>query len=208
MQVRISSQWSVKESSISCRRKTERIFAHRYALWSNGPIRAGHRPAAQSGAVEYKLTEAGEDLRGVIMSLGIWGQRWVESSLSAEEARPSVPDVGHATQSQTDGAARPPMQRGVARRVARRRSCRFGSITSNQHSHRLCRMSALAHESQIMLCPLRRDTVLENCIFRIFPMYEFLHSQAQKRTHVLQHFRAQIHVAVDCPHIGELQGSQ
>ena len=29
--------------------------------------------AAQPGAVEYTLTEAGEDLRGVIMSLGIWG---------------------------------------------------------------------------------------------------------------------------------------
>ena len=28
-------------------------------------------PAAQPGAVEYKLTEAGEDLRGVIMSLGV-----------------------------------------------------------------------------------------------------------------------------------------
>ena len=35
------------------------------------------KPAAQRGVVEYKLTEAGEELRGVIMSLGIWGQRWV-----------------------------------------------------------------------------------------------------------------------------------
>src|SRR5438477_3829918 len=36
----------------------------------------------QTGAVEYKLTQAGEDLRGVVMSLGVWGQRWVESSLT------------------------------------------------------------------------------------------------------------------------------
>lgn len=36
----------------------------------------------QPGVVEYKLTEAGEDLRGIIMSLGVWGQRWIESSLS------------------------------------------------------------------------------------------------------------------------------
>src|SRR3981189_2793137 len=35
----------------------------------------------QRGQVEYRLTEAGEDLRGIIMSLGVWGQRWVESSL-------------------------------------------------------------------------------------------------------------------------------
>ena len=46
-------------------------------------------PAAQPGAVEYKLTQAGEDLRGVIMSLGIWGQRWVESSLSLKNLDPA-----------------------------------------------------------------------------------------------------------------------
>ena len=34
-------------------------------------------PTAQSGVSEYKLTEAGEDLRPVVMSLGVWGQRWV-----------------------------------------------------------------------------------------------------------------------------------
>ena len=44
----------------------------------------------RSDAVEYKLTEAGEDLRGVIMSLGIWGQRWVESSLSLKNLDPTL----------------------------------------------------------------------------------------------------------------------
>lgn len=34
-------------------------------------------PTAQPGIVEYRLTEAGEDLRPVVMSLGSWGQRWV-----------------------------------------------------------------------------------------------------------------------------------
>jgi DNA-binding HxlR family transcriptional regulator len=43
-----------------------------------------------NGAVEYKLTQAGEDLRGVIMSLGIWGQRWVESSLSLKNLDPTL----------------------------------------------------------------------------------------------------------------------
>ena len=48
------------------------------------------KPAAQRGVVEYKLTEAGEELRGVIMSLGIWGQRWVESSLSLKNLDPAL----------------------------------------------------------------------------------------------------------------------
>jgi DNA-binding HxlR family transcriptional regulator len=44
----------------------------------------------KQGAVEYTLTEAGEDLRAVIMSLGTWGQRWVESSLSLKNLDPSL----------------------------------------------------------------------------------------------------------------------
>jgi DNA-binding HxlR family transcriptional regulator len=47
-------------------------------------------PTRQPGVVEYKLTEAGEDLRPVVMSLGIWGQRWVESSLSLKNLDPSL----------------------------------------------------------------------------------------------------------------------
>ena len=47
-------------------------------------------PTGQPGAFEYKLTEAGEDLRSVIMSLGIWGQQWVESSLSLKNLDPSL----------------------------------------------------------------------------------------------------------------------
>jgi DNA-binding HxlR family transcriptional regulator len=44
----------------------------------------------QPGVVEYKLTQAGEDLRGIVMSLGVWGQRWVESSLSLKNLDPSL----------------------------------------------------------------------------------------------------------------------
>ena len=47
-------------------------------------------PTGQPGIVEYRLTEAGEDLRSVIMSLGIWGQRWVQSSLSLKNLDPSL----------------------------------------------------------------------------------------------------------------------
>jgi DNA-binding HxlR family transcriptional regulator len=45
---------------------------------------------AQPGISDYKLTEAGEDLRSVVMSLGVWGQRWVESSLSLKNLDPSL----------------------------------------------------------------------------------------------------------------------
>jgi DNA-binding HxlR family transcriptional regulator len=47
-------------------------------------------PTRQPGVVEYKLTEAGEDLRPVVMALGIWGQRWVEASLSLKNLDPSL----------------------------------------------------------------------------------------------------------------------
>jgi DNA-binding HxlR family transcriptional regulator len=47
-------------------------------------------PTSQPGIVEYRLTPAGEDLRSVVMSLGVWGQRWVESSLSLKNLDPSL----------------------------------------------------------------------------------------------------------------------
>jgi DNA-binding HxlR family transcriptional regulator len=47
-------------------------------------------PTGQRGSSDYKLTAAGEDLRPVVMSLGIWGQRWVESSLSLKNLDPSL----------------------------------------------------------------------------------------------------------------------
>jgi len=42
------------------------------------------------GAGEYHLTPAGEDLRDVIMGLGFWGTRWVESQLSLRNLDPSL----------------------------------------------------------------------------------------------------------------------
>jgi len=47
-------------------------------------------PADRSGVVEYKLTRAGEDLRDIVMSMGNWGQRWIESSLSLKNLDPSL----------------------------------------------------------------------------------------------------------------------
>lgn len=42
------------------------------------------------GEVEYRLTPAGEDLRPLVMGLGFWGQRWVESKLSLKNLDPSL----------------------------------------------------------------------------------------------------------------------
>ncbi|MHA6343875.1 winged helix-turn-helix transcriptional regulator [Roseivivax sp. CAU 1761] len=46
-------------------------------------------PAAGGGS-EYRLTQAGEELRPLVMGLGTWGQRWVESSLSLRNLDPSL----------------------------------------------------------------------------------------------------------------------
>jgi hypothetical protein len=35
-----------------------------------------------AGNPEYRLTEAGEDLRGVVESIGGWGQRWIDAEVS------------------------------------------------------------------------------------------------------------------------------
>lgn len=42
-------------------------------------------PAEESRSVSYLLTQAGEDLRPIIVSMGIWGQRWVESALEGPD---------------------------------------------------------------------------------------------------------------------------
>ncbi len=43
-----------------------------------------------SGIQEYHLTEAGEDLRPIVIGIGSWGQRWVESRLSLRNLDPSL----------------------------------------------------------------------------------------------------------------------
>ena len=42
------------------------------------------------GGKEYELTEAGEDLKPIVMALGIWGQRWVKSKVSLKNLDPSL----------------------------------------------------------------------------------------------------------------------
>lgn len=42
------------------------------------------------GQASYHLTQAGEELRAVVMAVGSWGQRWVESRLSLRNLDPSL----------------------------------------------------------------------------------------------------------------------
>jgi DNA-binding HxlR family transcriptional regulator len=48
------------------------------------------RATGQAGIVEYHLTQAGQELRPIVMSLGIWGQRWVETQSSLKNLDPSL----------------------------------------------------------------------------------------------------------------------
>jgi DNA-binding HxlR family transcriptional regulator len=46
--------------------------------------------ATSADAAEYRLTASGEDLRPIVMGIGFWGQRWVESRLSLRNLDPSL----------------------------------------------------------------------------------------------------------------------
>ena len=45
---------------------------------------------SEKGAFEYHLTSAGRDLQPVVESMGIWGQKWVESRISLNNLDPSL----------------------------------------------------------------------------------------------------------------------
>ncbi|MCE6950642.1 winged helix-turn-helix transcriptional regulator [Cereibacter sphaeroides] len=47
-------------------------------------------PTAQPGISDYVLTEAGEALRPLVMGLGTWGYRWMESTLSLRNLDPTL----------------------------------------------------------------------------------------------------------------------
>ena len=45
---------------------------------------------SEKGIFEYRLTDAGKDLRPVVEAMGMWGQKWVESRLSLKNLDPSL----------------------------------------------------------------------------------------------------------------------
>jgi DNA-binding HxlR family transcriptional regulator len=48
------------------------------------------RPSGDGRGSEYHLTEAGEELRPIIMGLGAWGQRWARSKISRADLDPRL----------------------------------------------------------------------------------------------------------------------
>lgn len=56
-------------------------------LETAGVISTVTRPDGNS---DYRLTDMGEDLRPLVMALGDWGQRWVESKVSLRNLDPSL----------------------------------------------------------------------------------------------------------------------
>jgi DNA-binding HxlR family transcriptional regulator len=52
-----------------------------------GVLDVSRRP---NGSVDYRLSQAGEELRPLIMALGNWAQRWMESRLSLKNLDPSL----------------------------------------------------------------------------------------------------------------------
>lgn len=49
-----------------------------------------HTTHHKNGVTDYVLTPAGEDLRSLVMGLGVWGQHWVETKLSLRNLDPSL----------------------------------------------------------------------------------------------------------------------
>jgi DNA-binding HxlR family transcriptional regulator len=45
---------------------------------------------AKSGAFDYRLTAAGQDLQSIVFGMGIWGQRWIETQSSLKNLDPSL----------------------------------------------------------------------------------------------------------------------
>ena len=74
---------------VACRACRRRLLSKRLKELEEAGVIAAD-PTGQPGVFDYKLTKAGEDLRDVVMSLGAWGQRWVESSLSLKNLDPSL----------------------------------------------------------------------------------------------------------------------
>jgi len=45
---------------------------------------------SEKGIFEYRMTEAGKDLRAFVEAMGNWGQKWVEARLSLKNLDPSL----------------------------------------------------------------------------------------------------------------------
>ncbi len=70
-------------------RMSPTLLSKRLKQLEHAGVIAEHRATA-GGPTEYILTDAGRDLQDVVMALGIWGQRWVQTSVTLRNLDPSL----------------------------------------------------------------------------------------------------------------------
>ncbi len=66
------------------------LLAQRLRDLEQAGIVARRAIKGKKSVFEYRLTEAGEELRPLVIAMGTWGQRWVESQLSLRNLDPSL----------------------------------------------------------------------------------------------------------------------
>ena len=66
------------------------LLAQRLRDLEQAGIVARRPVKSEKSVFEYRLTDAGEDLRPLVIAMGTWGQRWVESLLSVRNLDPSL----------------------------------------------------------------------------------------------------------------------
>jgi DNA-binding HxlR family transcriptional regulator len=71
-------------------RMSPALLSKRLKDLETGGIVTRHPVSAEPGTFEYRLTDAGRDLRPVIESIGCWGQRWVETDASLNRLDPQL----------------------------------------------------------------------------------------------------------------------
>ena len=84
--------WSAAPDSTNCGRVCPRMSPALLSKRLKELEVAGvieHVPSAEPGVFEYRLTEAGRDLRNVVEAVGIWGQRWVRPNPACEISIPA-----------------------------------------------------------------------------------------------------------------------
>ena len=70
-------------------RMSPALLSKRLKDLENAGIVTRHRVKGET-TVEYRLTDAGRELKPVIEAIGCWGQRWVETEASLEKLDPNL----------------------------------------------------------------------------------------------------------------------
>ena len=71
-------------------RMSSALLSQRLKSLEQSGVIARVKVLGKPGLFEYQLTRAGHDLRPLIESFGVWGQRWVEKSLTLKNLGPQL----------------------------------------------------------------------------------------------------------------------